>query len=268
MWALCFYGGFLDWLNIRQEVSSPYIFSFPHSGIELCEEMIRNLSDKGLDSLPNTDWYLNELYDFLSKYNVNIISTNMSRYVVDLNRNPKSNLFGGFRNSMMYSKNTWDEEIYQNVPTKFDLLKRIDNFYNPYHSALDKMVENAISNFGVAYIIDLHSFMGPISSDVCIGNRNGESCSDSFLAEILSSFQDNNFQAEVNGVFSGGYLTSKYVDNKNVEAIQIELRYTNYLPSESWETKKPPIVNSTIFANAKLRLENVFLQSKFISIAK
>lgn len=79
----------MHWLKVKKDPSSPYIFSFPHSGVELCEEALNNLSDLGRRSLPNMDWHLNELYDFLYEYNVNIISTSMSRYVVDLNRELK-----------------------------------------------------------------------------------------------------------------------------------------------------------------------------------
>ncbi|MHA2938948.1 N-formylglutamate amidohydrolase [Vibrio sp. RC27] len=254
----------MTWLKIRDNEPSPYIFSFPHSGIELCEEMTKNLSRQGISSMPNTDWYLNELYDFLNNYSVNIISTDISRYVVDLNRSQHRNLFGTYRNSLIYSKNTWGEEIYQNPPTKLELNKRVSDYYKPYHEALDKMVTNSIERFGVAYVIDLHSFMGPISSDVCIGNVNGKSCSDSFISNIVSSFCKHGFQTVVNEVFSGGYLTQKYIDNQKVEAIAVELRYTNYLPIESCEAKRSPVIDSEVFSAAKLRLEKVFLQSKFI----
>jgi len=77
-------------IRIKNE-DSPYIFSFPHSGERLTSEMKRELTPRALGFLPNVDWYLNELYAFLEAYNVNIISTPYSRYVVDVNRPPSAN---------------------------------------------------------------------------------------------------------------------------------------------------------------------------------
>ena len=69
-----------------KEASSPYIFSFPHSGQMLTREMEFQLTPEAFKFLPNVDWHLEELYGFLEKYKVNIISTPHSRYVVDINR--------------------------------------------------------------------------------------------------------------------------------------------------------------------------------------
>ncbi len=72
-------------IKVKNE-NSPYIFSFPHSGELLGSEMEWELTPKALAFLPNVDWHLNELYDFLKHYKVNMISTPHSRYVVDVNR--------------------------------------------------------------------------------------------------------------------------------------------------------------------------------------
>ena len=52
----------------------------------------------------NIDWHLNELYDFLFTLDVNVISTSISRYVVDLNRSTDSELFGDYKCSLIYKK--------------------------------------------------------------------------------------------------------------------------------------------------------------------
>ena len=81
------------------------MFSIPHSGTSLSDEAKSNLLKGNELSLPNMGWCLNELYDFLYSENVNVISTSMSRYVVDLNRRPDSNLFGDYRESIIYKRN-------------------------------------------------------------------------------------------------------------------------------------------------------------------
>ena len=58
-------------IRIKNE-NSPYIFSFPHSGVLLTSEMEWELTPKALAFLPNVDWYLNELYEFLKHGNSSI----------------------------------------------------------------------------------------------------------------------------------------------------------------------------------------------------
>lgn len=94
-----------------KKADSPYIFSFPHSGQVLSPEMEWQLTSEAWKFLPNVDWYLNELYGFLSNYKVNIISTPHSRYVVDVNRPADSERLGNYRRSLVYDTNTWDEEF-------------------------------------------------------------------------------------------------------------------------------------------------------------
>lgn len=103
--------------------------------------------------------------------------------------------------------------------------------------------------------------MGPIDCDICLGDINGKSCSRQFINRINDSFLDNGFETENNNVFSGGYLTSKYIDNPDVESLQIEIRYTNYLPEKSWETRIAPEIDPTIFEKSQSRLKNVFSEA-------
>lgn len=95
--------------------------------------------------MPNMDWHLNELYGFLENSKANIISTSKSRYVIDVNRAPDINLFGNFRSSLIYDRNTWGEEIYAKPPTESELNTRVKKYYIPYHEALDEMVKSALT---------------------------------------------------------------------------------------------------------------------------
>lgn len=252
----------MSWLKIVEK-ESPLIFSLPHSGVELTDEMRSNLSSNGINSLPNQDWHLNELYDFLLERDANIVSTSISRYVVDNNRSLERNLFGDFIKSVIYQKNTRGEEIYDRYPNSQEQEFRINNYYKPYHEALDKQIDRCVSKFGRAYLIDLHSFMGLINADVCLGDINGKSCSSSFLSRIELAFINKGFDTVKNEVFNGGYITHKYLDNRKVESMQIELRYTNYLSEEHYESKVIPEIEYNIFNNAKSKLETVFDEAFF-----
>ncbi len=240
-----------------KKADSPYIFSFPHSGQVLSPEMEWQLTSEAWKFLPNVDWYLNELYGFLSNYKVNIISTPHSRYVVDVNRPADSERLGNYRRSLVYDTNTWDEEIYALKPTMEEVERRIDRYYKSYHEELQALIEEKIKEFGKVYLLDMHSFMGPITADVCIGNRNDTTCSKEFVDKVYEAFSLEDFFTVKNDIFIGGYITKHYAYKDIIETIQIELRYTNYIEACDLDVRHVPEKNTTLFSETALRLERV-----------
>jgi len=247
----------MNTLYLKEE-SSPYIFTFPHSGENLTSDMPWQLTPEAQKFLPNVDWHLNELYGFLKKYNVNILSTPHSRYVVDVNRPPDAQKFGNYRRSLVYSTNTWDEEIYAIPPNDDELERRIKRYYEPFHRELEILITKKVKEFGKVYLIDLHSFMGPISEDVCLGNRHNSTCSEAFLERVYGAFSTEGFETVKNKVFIGGYITKSYAVQEVVEALQIELRYTNYIEPQDLDVRQVPRKETNLFEETSFRLERVF----------
>ena len=64
---------------------SPLLVSMPHSGLQLTPSVANTLIPEAL-ALPDTDWHIPQLYDFLESMGVSVIKANYSRYVIDLNR--------------------------------------------------------------------------------------------------------------------------------------------------------------------------------------
>lgn len=243
-------------IRIKTE-DSPYIFSIPHSSQQLISEMEWQLTPEAYKFLPNVDWHLSELYAFLKDYRVNIISTPHSRYVVDVNRPASANIFGNYRNSIVYQTNTWDEAIYALEPTQEQLERRVERYYRPYHKKLETLVVEKVKQFGKVYFIDLHSFRGPITVDVCLGNRNGESCSEAFFEKVYGAFETEGFEVVKNDVFIGGYITKSYAVEDVVETLQIELNYNNYIEASELDTQKVPSRSTTLFHETAFKLERV-----------
>lgn len=243
-------------IKVKNE-DSPYIFSIPHSGQLLTSEMEWELMPKAFEFLPNVDWHLNELYAFLKHYRVNIISTPHSRYVVDVNRSLSANKFGNYRDSIVYETNTWDEEIYALKPSEEEIDRRIERYYKPYHVELEALIIEKVKKFGKVYLIDLHSFMGPISADVCLGNRNGTTCSEAFFTRLYDAFSSESFETIKNDVFIGGYITKSYAVEDVVESVQVELHYSNYIDASDLDLAKVPEKNTTCFYETADKLERV-----------
>ena len=90
---------------------SEIIASIPHSSYKITLEMKQNMKTGVI--LANNDWFLNELYSFLNELDITTVSSNYSRYVIDVNRKieDKHN-HKKYTESLVYFKTTFYKQIY------------------------------------------------------------------------------------------------------------------------------------------------------------
>ena len=78
---------------------SPLLVSMPHDGTHIPAELAADMTEAGL-SVPDTDWHVSRLYDFLGDLDASVIQATHSRFVIDLNRPPSgAALYAGQRNT-------------------------------------------------------------------------------------------------------------------------------------------------------------------------
>jgi len=236
----------------------PIIANLPHSGLRVPGAIAQTFTPHQLRSLPNSDWHLQPLYDFLPSLGVTVMQANYSRYVVDLNRAVKPPLFGSFWSAVIPEQTAFKQDIYTTKPSKTEVRARIEQYYDPYHRRLTELLNNAIAQHGKVYLLDLHSFMGLITDEVCLGNARGKTCTQNTLDAVNNSFLSQGYQVVKNKVFTGGYITRHYGQQPNVEALQIEIRYPVYLPEDQLKIETIPSWQSPKFDQAKSELEGVF----------
>ncbi len=236
----------------------PVVASIPHSGMYIPQEIARNCKKHHLKTLRNTDWFLDRLYDFLPDLGIHIIRTNCSRYVIDLNRPLTGPIFGRYQDCAVYRTNTWKEDIYDQYPTENDIRQRIKSYYIPYHRALKRILKKVQKDFGKAYLLDLHSFLGPIDNQICIGDFFGKSCSRKLFNTVYHSFKAGGYDVVANKIFSGGHITQHYSDLPLTETIQIEIRYSVYLKDTGFDLGIIPTPTGPEFENARANLRQVF----------
>ena len=243
----------------------PIVISIPHSGEYVTMKMSNNLNDVFLS---NMDWYLDKLYSFLSDLGFTIIINNVSRYVIDVNRDIKNiKINDSYKQNYIYTKTTFDKEMYKQQLTIDEINSRIKNFHIPYHQAILKALEEKNKHFNKVFLIDLHSFGKPISSDIILGNDNGNSSSKDFFLKVKSLFEEENFVVNENKPFSGGYITKFYGKNfNNCESIQIELNYKTYIDKREFSEEELPIVNEELFKNTQEKMKRIFRELKNIML--
>ncbi|MEO0646779.1 MAG: N-formylglutamate amidohydrolase [Cyanobacteria bacterium J06650_10] len=238
----------------------PVVANLPHSGLQVPPHIAETFTQQHSLSLPNSDWHLQPLYRFLPELGITVMQANYSRYVVDLNRAIKPTLFGSFWSAVVPEQTAFKQVIYTQKPTQTDVRSRIEKYYHPYHQALTQLLNEKITEHGKVYLLDLHSFMGLITDDICLGNANGTTCAENWIDSVEESLVKQQFQVVKNKVFTGGYITRHYGQQPNVEALQIELRYTNYLPDNQLETNTIPTYEGKKFEQAQQRLKAAFQQ--------
>ncbi|MEC0178403.1 N-formylglutamate amidohydrolase [Paenibacillus favisporus] len=236
--------------------------SIPHGSSLLTDEMKSRLVPGVI--LSNNDWYVRELYDFLDTIDFTVISANYSRYVIDVNRDMSfRDNKDNYRNSLIYHKTTFGEQIYDTSPDEAIIKNRIETMYLPYHHCLAEEIGQSTLNYRKVYLFDLHSFYIQSSADIVLGTRGGQTCSQEFLNVLVKAFREEGFKVEVDAEgLTGGYIVSHYGSLSHTEAVQIEIRYTTYIEDRVFGKEEVIDKNNDLFIATKGSLHRAFIRIK------
>ena len=217
-----------------QQGDSPVLVSMPHSGLELLAHMKNDLSEAA-KSLPDTDWYIPELYDFLAELDVSVISANYSRYVVDLNRPVDDKPLYSTKTTGLFPDILFaDEPVFQQGKHHSEALKDI---WQTYHDKIRSELMRIKAKFGYAILFDAHSIAAEVPMlfegslpDFNFGNNDGASCEPRLLASLDEIIASTQYSHVCNGRFKGGYITRSFGQpEQGIHAIQLELSQATYL---------------------------------------
>lgn len=220
---------------------SPILVSMPHSGLSLLPEMQQKLS-KEAKSLPDTDWYIPELYDFLTdeKVNASVISASYSRYVVDLNRPIDDKPLYASKTTGLFPDILFsNKSVFVNGEQHQDAIKaqiKVD-IWQPYHDKIKTELARIKAKFGFAILFDAHSiaeqvpmlFEGKLPN-FNFGNNDGHACAIEFMHALDECVSQSQYSHVSNGRFKGGYITRCFGQpDQDIHAIQLELSQATYL---------------------------------------
>jgi len=211
----------------------PLIFSVPHAGTDLPSDIAARLTEHAL-TLPDTDWHVEQLYDFAPELEATMIRANVSRYVIDLNRPPEDqSLYPGQATTGLCPPIEFDgTPIYRDgkeVPSD-EVAMRRETYWRPYHDALANEIARVKSRHGYALLFDCHSIASRVPRlfdgllpDLNLGTVKGESCAPGLEARIAQVMRESGLTQIVNGRFIGGHITRHYgKPAAKVHAVQME----------------------------------------------
>jgi N-formylglutamate deformylase len=221
--------------------STPLLVSMPHTGTHVPEWLEPRLT-RPAKALPDTDWHLEPLYDFLDELGASVLVATHSRYVVDLNRPPdNANLYPGQDTTGVVPLDTFHKEplyIRSFEPPAAEVSERIASYWQPYHAKLAETLAALRNQHGYALLWDAHSILSVVPRffagrlpDFNLGTADGKSCAPG-TGERLASIPKN-YSVVLNGRFKGGYITRTYGrPAEGIHAVQLELSEAVYMEQE------------------------------------
>ncbi|MDW6003534.1 N-formylglutamate deformylase [Vibrio mangrovi] len=224
--------------SFRQGNSS-LLVSMPHSGTVLLPEMEKRLTEAARN-LPDTDWYLPELYDFLNQMDVSVIHANYSRYVIDLNRPVDDKPLYAGRTTGLFPEILFSDQAVFLEGQQFDeaTKSRIKaEVWLPYHQKIGEELQRIQAQHGYAILFDAHSIAAQVPMlfdgtlpDFNFGNNDGHACPVNLMANLADIVCQSSFSHVCNGRFKGGYITRHFGQPEHhIHAIQLELSQATYL---------------------------------------
>jgi formiminoglutamase len=240
-----------DWLTVKRG-SAPLIVSVPHAGIDLLE-FEQAFIDPWV-ARKDADWRIEELYDFAQPLGATVVRTELSRSIIDVNRDPTgASLYPGLATTELCPTTTFDgEPLYRadRAPDAAEIDERRRLFFEPYHVALSDEIARLRETFKRVALFDAHSIRSRIPRLFegelplfNLGTNSGSSCDPGLREAVRAVLVASSESMAVDGRFKGGFITRAYGHpERGVEALQLELACRAYMSeperptSENWPT--------------------------------
>ncbi len=223
----------------------PFVLSIPHRGTQFPDELKNNYVPELQKVLDDTDWFLEKLYDFAPQLGITTIYAKYSRWVIDLNRDPDSKPLyndGRIITALCPTTDFFGKSIYKQKdfePDDAEILRRLENYFRPYHQKIDEIIVNLKNEFGQVIFWDAHSIRRRVETihqepfpDFILGNNDGKTAAEKLIETTLNSLKQSDWQINHNDPFKGGFLTrSKGNSRENIHALQLEMSKDLYMDS-------------------------------------
>lgn len=222
--------------------TTPLLVSMPHTGTHVPDWLEPRLT-RAAKPLPDTDWHLEALYEFLGELGASVLVATHSRYVVDLNRPPdNANLYPGQDTTGVVPVDTFHKEplyLAGFAPSDAEAGSRIDEYWKPYHAKLTAELARLKAEHGRALLWDAHSILSHLPRffagklpDFNLGTADGRSCGPAIGEALLKKI--SGYTVVLNGRFKGGYITRAYGrPAEGILAVQLELSEAIYMEEKA-----------------------------------
>ena len=242
--------------------SSAVLISIPHAGTWLPRDFQQRLT-RPAAALPDTDWYVDRLYDWAQTLGAGLLMAPASRYIVDLNRPADDQpLYSETTSSLLTGlfplRTFTGESIYlpEHEPGADECVRRLEDCWHPYHRCIESELRRIQCRHGYAILLDAHSIKSKLPllfegvlADLNLGSNGGFSAHRSLLEVARLALTGAGFTLVVDGRFKGGYITRHYGQpQQGIHALQLELGQQAYMHEEppGWARDKAAVLQPVL----------------------
>jgi N-formylglutamate deformylase len=242
----------------RQTV--PVVFSSPHSGRSYADDFIATarLDEKTLRR--SEDSYVDDIFSAAPLHGAPLLAANFPRAFCDVNREAWELDPAMFEDILPDWVNTTSPRVGAGLGTiarvvangeaiygirlRFaEAQRRVHGYWQPYHDALQGLIEQTRARFGCCLLVDCHSMpSGAAASprrpppDIVLGDVHGSACAPLVTRQTEAFFTARGYLTRRNDPYAGGYVTRHYGrPNANVHALQIEIARGLYMDETTLE---------------------------------
>lgn len=245
----------------------PIIISVPHAGTDFPDDIRAELKPNVLPP-DDTDWSVNRLYDFATELGIPMLCARYSRWVIDLNRNPDSTPLyhdGRVLTGLCPATNFLGEPIYQDERAAVaaeEVARRKVLYFEPYHQALQQLLDETKAQFGRVLLWDCHSIRRVVVAinpepfpDLILGSADETSAAPTLIGQALAVLGSAGYSLNHNHPFKGGFITRHFGQPAQQQhALQLEMAKQVYMDDheqhydEQRATKIRTLLNQTLQA--------------------
>ena len=245
-------------LNFKKTKQSFLFLNSSHSGRNYSDftQYFANLSIN--DMRKSEDTYIDLLLDN-KELNINLLTANFPRILVDLNRSPlelDQSMWNGKFYESRFSKSQKvnsgigvipkvcfsGKQVYNNLLPFKEARRRLLNYYFPYHRKFKMLIDYIKKHHKKVIILDCHSMSSEIvseSTDIVLSNNMNKSANPIITNILQKLFESYGYKVNINNPFEGGFITKFYGKPINhVNVIQIEINKKLYLSEENFKIDK------------------------------
>ncbi len=240
----------------------PMLLDSPHSGHQMPADFGSVLSAAELRD--GEDCFIDALYGPAADRGVPLLAAQFPRTYIDANRHAgdidpalldapwpgELTPSGKARIGKALVWRTLDDgrAIYDRRLTVAEVQHRITRYHQPYHHALQHLLNAAHARFGVVHHINCHSMnavsglmgeggAGVPRADIVLGDRDGSSCAPEFTAFVREVMQGLGYSVKVNDPFKGVELVRAYAHPAaGRHSLQLEINKRLYMDTRTLKT--------------------------------
>jgi N-formylglutamate deformylase len=218
----------------------PVVACLPHGGREYPAGLAGQLTVR--PDLLWSDWLTRELYAFLPELGITTVTTEFSRFVADVNRDPAAG-HGDFSSTVVAARLRGGFPVYRRELTAAEVSHRVRLAHEPFHQALDGVLGRLLDRFpGRLLLLDLHSFGRALDGDVILGDRHGQTARPAATQLLADAFGRAGLRVRHNVRYPGGWTVRRFAGHPRVDAIQVELNQRCYLDlTRRSYPRQPPV---------------------------